>query len=126
MVYKICMNSAKLLDENGNIVYDSNSVYEDLGGSNMNNLVIIAVYALFFGGLWFLLIRPQKKEQKRVQLMLSELEVGDTILTTSGFYGVVIDITENDVIVEFGSNKNCRIPMQKQAIMQVEKPGAAQ
>lgn len=58
--------------------------------------------------------------------MLSELEVGDTILTTSGFYGVVIDITENDVIVEFGSNKNCRIPMQKQAIMQVEKPGAAQ
>ena len=92
----------------------------------MNNLVIIAVYALFFGGLWFLLIRPQKKEQKRVQLMLSELEVGDTILTTSGFQGVVIDITENDVIVEFGSNKNCRIPMQKQAIMQVEKPGAAQ
>ena len=92
----------------------------------MNNLVIIAVYALFFGGLWFLSIRPQKKEQKRVQLMLSELEVGDTILTTSGFYGVVIDITENDVIVEFGSNKNCRIPMQKQAIMQVEKPGAAQ
>ena len=92
----------------------------------MNNLVIIAVYALFFGGLWFLFIRPQKKEQKRVQLMLSELEVGDTILTTSGFYGVVIDITENDVIVEFGSNKNCRIPMQKQAIMQVEKPGAAQ
>ena len=92
----------------------------------MNNLVIIAVSALCFGGLWFLLIRPQKKEQKRVQLMLSELEVGDTILTTSGFYGVVIDITENDVIVEFGSNKNCRIPMQKQAIMQVEKPGAAQ
>ena len=92
----------------------------------MNNLVIIAVYALFFGGLWFLLIRPQKKEQKREQLMLSELEEGETILTTSGFYGVVIDITENDVIVEFGSNKNCRIPMQKQAIMQVEKPGAAQ
>ena len=48
--------------------------------------------------------------------------VGDTVLTTSGFYGVVIDITDEDVIVEFGSNKNCRIPMQKSAIMQVEKP----
>ena len=57
-------------------------------------------------------MRPQKKEQKRVQLMLSELAVGDTVLTTSGFYGVVIDITDEDVIVEFGSNKNCRIPMQ--------------
>ena len=56
--------------------------------------------------------------------MLSELEVGDSVLTTSGFYGVVIDITENDVIVEFGNNKNCRIPMQKAAITQVEKANA--
>ena len=87
----------------------------------MNNLVIIVVYALFFGGLWFLLIRPQKKEQKRVQLMLSELEVGDTILTTSGFYGTVIDIEDDTVIVEFGNNKNCRIPMQKAAIADLEK-----
>ena len=55
---------------------------------------------------------------------LSELEVGDTVLTTSGFYGVIIDITDDDVIVEFGSNKNCRIPMQKSAIVQVEKPDA--
>lgn len=66
-------------------------------------------------------MRPQKKEQKRIQLMLSELAVGDTVLTTSGFYGVIIDITDEDVIVEFGNNKNCRIPMQKAAITQVEK-----
>ena len=56
--------------------------------------------------------------------MLSELEVGDSILTQSGFYGVVIDVTDNDVIVEFGNNKNCRIPMQKAAIAQVEKANA--
>ena len=42
--------------------------------------------------------------------------------TTSGFYGVLIDISEDDVIVEFGNNKNCRISMQKKAIAQVEKP----
>ena len=53
--------------------------------------------------------------------MLANLEAGDSILTTSGFYGVVIDITEEVVIVEFGSNKNCRIPMQKAAIVSVEK-----
>jgi preprotein translocase subunit YajC len=47
--------------------------------------------------------------------------VGDVVVTTSGFYGVLIDITEDDVIVEFGSNKNCRIPMRKSAIAQVEK-----
>ena len=89
----------------------------------MNNpIVLILFYVVIIGGFWWLLMRPQKKEQKRVQLMLSELAVGDTVLTTSGFYGVVIDITDEDVIVEFGSNKNCRIPMQKSAIMQVEKP----
>ena len=53
--------------------------------------------------------------------MLASLEIGDVVLTTSGFYGVIIDITDEDVIVEFGSNKNCRIPMRKSAISQVEK-----
>ena len=57
--------------------------------------------------------------------MLSTMEVGDTVLTTSGFYGVIIDISEEDVIVEFGNNKNCRIPMQKAAIAQLEKPGTS-
>lgn len=88
----------------------------------MNNPIFLFIfYAVILGGFWFLLMRPQKKEQKRIQLMLSELAVGDTVLTTSGFYGVIIDITDEDVIVEFGNNKNCRIPMQKAAITQVEK-----
>ena len=94
------------------------------GGGSM--LVTLLIYAAFIGLLWFFMMRPQKKEQKRLQLMLSEMEVGDTVLTTSGFYGVVIDISEDDVIVEFGNNKNCRIPMQKAAITQVEKPSAEQ
>ena len=85
---------------------------------------MIVVYGLIFVAFWFFLIRPQKKEQKRVQAMLAEMEVGDTVLTTSGFYGVIIDLTEEDVIVEFGNNKHCRIPMQKSAIAQVEKPAA--
>ena len=56
--------------------------------------------------------------------MLASIAVGDTVLTTSGFYGVIIDIADDTVIVEFGSNKNCRIPMQKAAISAVEKPDA--
>jgi preprotein translocase subunit YajC len=74
--------------------------------------------------MYLIFMRPQKKEQQRIQNMIAEVEVGDTILTTSGFYGVIIDITDDDVIVEFGSNKNCRIPMQKSAIAQVEKVSA--
>ena len=89
-------------------------------GTGMMILWIVVV----FGIMYFLMIRPQKKEQKRLQAMLSTMEVGDTALTTSGFYGVIIDITDDDVIVEFGNNKNCRIPMQKSAIAQIEKPNA--
>ena len=90
----------------------------------MQMVGLLAVYAIIIGGMWFLLMRPQKKEQKRVAAMIADMEVGDTVLTTSGFYGVIIDITDDDVIVEFGSNKNCRIPMQKSAIAQIEKPNA--
>ena len=82
--------------------------------------MMILWMVVIFGVMYFLMIRPQKKEQKRLQAMLNSMEVGDSIVTTSGFYGV-IDMTEEDVIVEFGNNKNCRIPMRKQAIAEVEK-----
>lgn len=87
-------------------------------------MAMIIYMVLIFAILYFMMIRPQKKEQKRMAAMLAELAIGDSVLTTSGFYGVVIDIADDTVIVEFGSNKNCRIPMQKSAITQVEKPSA--
>lgn len=89
-----------------------------------SGLSLIIVYAAIIAVFYFIFMRPQKKEQRRVAAMLADLEVGDTVLTTSGFYGVIIDVSDDDVIVEFGSNKNCRIPMQKAAIAQVEKPDA--
>ena len=92
--------------------------------SGMGMVGAIVWMVVLFGIMYFLMLRPQKKEQKRVQAMINEMEVGDTVLTTSGFYGVLIDISDEDVIVEFGSNKNCRIPMQKAAIAQVEKASA--
>lgn len=85
-------------------------------GSMIISLVILFVFMYFF------MIRPQQKEAKQKNAMLAALAVGDTVLTTSGFYGTVIDIADDTIIVEFGSNKNCRIPMQKAAVAQVEKP----
>ena len=81
-------------------------------------LMYVVIFGVFF---YFVMYRPQKKEQKKMNTMLSSLEIGDSILTSSGFYGVVIDITDDTVIVEFGNNKNCRISMQKKDIAQVEK-----
>ena len=88
----------------------------------MNNVVLIG-YILFFAALmYFMVIRPQNKEKKQRDALLASVAVGDSVLTNSGFYGVIIDMTEDTVIVEFGSNKNCRIPMQKAAIVEIEKP----
>ena len=94
-----------------------------LTGSTTGGILGMVLYLAVIGGFfYFVLIRPQKKQQARTKAMLEALEVGDSVLTTSGFYGVVIDITDDTVIVEFGNNKNCRIPMQKAAITQLEKP----
>ena len=90
-------------------------------GGGMGSMVILMVALV--GIMYFMMIRPQNKERKRVEAMLSAMEVGDSVVTTSGFYGVIIDIAGDDVIVEFGNNRNCRIPMKKEAIAQVEKPG---
>ena len=92
-------------------------------GGNSSSMVMIVLYIVVIGAFfYFTMIRPQKKEQNRVKTMLDTLAVGDSVLTTSGFYGIVIDVNEDTVIVEFGNNKNCRIPMQKAAITQIEKP----
>ncbi|WP_455716871.1 preprotein translocase subunit YajC [Anaerosporobacter sp.] len=79
-------------------------------------------YLLIIGVAFYLIaIRPQKKQQKAHAAMLTTITNGDSVLTSSGFYGVVIDVMEDVVILEFGNNKNCRIPMQKSAIIEVEK-----
>lgn len=90
----------------------------------MQGIIMIFYVVIICVLMYFIAIKPQKKEQKKKQELMDSIEKGDFVLTTSGFYGVIIDITEDDVIVEFGNNKNCRISMRKSAIEQVEKPAA--
>ena len=80
------------------------------GAGSMITLFLPLV--VFFLLMYFMVMRPQKKEQQRVKSMLAAMEVGDSVVTTSGFYGIIIDITDEDVIVEFGNNRNCRLPMR--------------
>lgn len=92
------------------------------GTSGTQGLLITVGYIVLFGlGIYFLMIRPQKKQQAKLASLQNSLEIGDSVLTTAGFYGVVIGVEDDTVVVEFGNNKNCRIPMQKSAIVEVEK-----
>jgi preprotein translocase subunit YajC len=97
---------------------------ETAGSTSASVVSMVLMIVVWFAIIYFLFLRPQKKEQKKKAALVNSVEVGDSILTTSGFYGIVIDVTDEDVIVEFGNNKNCRIPMKKAAIEQVEKPDA--
>ncbi len=90
-------------------------------GGGTSIITMLLVYAVIIGVFWFLAIRPQKKQQKEHAALLATLELGDSILTTSGFYGVVIDISDEVVVVEFGNNKNCRIPMKRENIVEIDK-----
>ena len=80
---------------------------------------VVALLAIYGVVLYFLSIRPQKKQEKKMQAMLDALEVGDSIETTSGLFGVVIDISGDILIVEFGGDRHCRIPMRRQAVVSI-------
>ncbi|MCR5178622.1 MAG: preprotein translocase subunit YajC [Lachnospiraceae bacterium] len=91
-------------------------------GQGTGTMMMIAYLVVIFGFMYFIMIRPQRKEQKQKAALLSNVAVGDSVRTTGGFIGTVIDVSDDMVIVEFGNNKNCRIPMVKEAIVELEKP----
>ena len=93
-------------------------------GGGMSVGFIIAYIVFFIGLIYFLFIRPTRKQNAQQDEMMKSLKPGDSIMTTSGFYGTVIGIDDDTVIVEFGNNKNCRIPMHKKAIADVESADA--
>ncbi|MBQ1922229.1 MAG: preprotein translocase subunit YajC [Lachnospiraceae bacterium] len=102
-----------------------NSVLLTAAGAG-SGLIMVIYIAVIIGFFYFMIIKPQRKEKQQKAELMANLAVGDSVLTTAGFYGVIIDMSEETVIVEFGNNKNCRIPMQKAAIVQVEKPEDAE
>ena len=87
-------------------------------GSLAMTLLMIVVW---IGVLYLVMIRPQNKQKKEMDALRDSVKPGDNIMTTGGFYGVVLDVVDDTVIVEFGNNKNCRIPMHKNAIAEVER-----
>ncbi len=87
-----------------------------LGGLNMP--MIIGMYALF-AVAYILMSRSQKKKKAIVQKMQDEIASGDEIYTSSGFFGKVVSVEEERVIVEFGTNKGINIPVSKREVFKV-------
>lgn len=62
---------------------------------------VMLIYVVVIGALfYFMLIRPQKKKQKEEQKLRDSLQIGDEILTIGGFYGKIISIKEDSIVIE--------------------------
>lgn len=73
----------------------------------------IVIYAVLIGGLYFFMSRPQKKREKQLKELQASIKVGDNVVTSGGFYGKVVDTADDLYIIEFGTNKGIRIPVNK-------------
>ncbi|NJB66873.1 preprotein translocase subunit YajC [Desulfobaculum xiamenense] len=64
----------------------------------MGMMPLILMFVIFY----FLLIRPQQKKAKQHKEMLAALKKGDWVLTGGGFYGRIVEIREDELVVELG------------------------
>ena len=60
----------------------------------MELLSTLIMFGAMFGIMYFVLIRPQKKQQEKVQDMLSNLKIGDSIVTIGGLHGIIDEIND--------------------------------
>ena len=75
-------------------------------------------FIIVLGVMYFMLISPQKKREKRLQELRNTLEIGDGVVTAGGIVGRVISIKEDTVVIESASSK---IRVKRWAISDVEK-----
>ncbi len=84
-----------------------------LGGILGLIIPLLPIILIFY----FMIIRPQKKQQKQLRNMLDALQVGDKIVTVGGIIGKVVKIKENEVVIETGTGaEKSQIKFQKAAI----------
>lgn len=84
--------------------------------SNIGNILpIIAILAIFV----FMVIVPQRKRDKKIKEMLSNIKEGDNVKTIGGVYGKVLSVKEDLITIETGPDK-CKIVFAKGAIATVE------
>ncbi len=90
------------------------------GGGGLMGM--LGIYAIFIVILYFVMIRPQRKRQKQTEAMQNNVKIGDWVLLNSGMYGKVVNIVNDCLIIEFGTNKNIMIPVLRSQIAGVEEP----
>ena len=80
----------------------------------------ILPFALVLVLMYFMIIRPQKKKDKKMEEMRSSIEIGDTVTTLGGIVGLVVAIKEDTIVLETGTDRS-KIRFKRWAISEVNK-----
>ena len=87
-----------------------------LFGGGMSTLLI---FGLMFAAMYFLMIAPQRKKQKEMQKMISELETGDEVMTTSGIFATIANKKSDRFVLRI--DEGVKIEVAKSAVQTVIK-----
>lgn len=95
------------------------TIFAENTASTGNLLLTFVPLVLIFVFFYLLILRPQKKQEKKDQAMRDNLEVGDEIVTNGGIVGIVFSIKDDTVVIETGGDRS-KIRIKKWAIAKVE------
>ena len=87
-------------------------------------LMQLVPFLLIFGVMYFMMIRPQQKKLKEQQELLKSLTVGDEVVTQSGFFGTIVNLTDKVVTLELAEKVRVRI-VRSQIQGKASEPKAA-
>jgi preprotein translocase subunit YajC len=90
---------------------------EQFFGGPMSTVVM---FGLMFAIMYFMLIRPQSEEKKKLEKAIEALQKGDKVLTTSGIVATVVSIDKSRAILRI--NEDVKVEFVRSAIAQVIKP----
>lgn len=94
----------------------------DALGGMFGSWGMLIIWAVVIIGMYFLMMRPQRKREKQMREMQAAIKTGDNVVTSGGFYGRVADVGEDCFIIEFGTNRGIRVPVQKSDVLGVKSP----
>jgi preprotein translocase subunit YajC len=112
----ICQSISAYAAGNTNTPADNTKTTSPWGGM----LPIIIIYGLLFVVLYFILIRPQKKRQKKEDELRNSVILGDQVITIGGVSGRVVQIKDDEITVESSIDRTL-ISFKKWAIREVIK-----
>lgn len=92
----------------------------DTAANNGSMMTLVITMVLTLGLMYFMIYRPQKKQQKKDTEMRNALDIGDEVTTIGGIIGRVVAIKEDTFVLETGSDR-MKIRFRRSAIASVEK-----